>query len=438
MKPIVALATPPINSAIHIIRLSGDNIFNIVNKICKPKLVKKGYQIQLTNIMNNNKLIDKAIVNKYVSPKSFTGEDLIEINCHGGYYLAQKIIKLLINSGCQLARPGEFTMRGVLNNKLNLLQAEAINKLINASNDYAIDTANKGLSNVSNIELNKYKKILFDLIAELEINIDYPDINEINKTNINEKIISLINSFKKTLKISKQISIFNDGINIAIIGDANVGKSSLLNAFVNQDRAIVSDIPGTTRDIIQTSVNIDGISFNFFDTAGLRKTKNKIEKLGIDKSKSIIEDADLILHVIDGSKKNSRQYNSIVELIKDKKHINVINKSDLKCINKLNGVHVSALKKDIGNLINEIKKQFKKIDLSNKNCLLLLTKSSINVFESCLNVLQGIHQNIKNNVPIDLILQDLHYVLNNILELLGEKKDFDFINEMFKGFCIGK
>jgi tRNA modification GTPase len=439
MEPIVALATPPMNSAIHIIRLSGDKIYDIVNKICKPKLIKKGYQIQRTNLINNNKIIDNVLINTFVSPKSFTGEDIIEINCHGGYYLSQKIIKLLLQHGCQLAKPGEFTMRAVLNNKLNLIQAQAINNLIKAHNDYAIDSANYGLNNQTNEYLKKYKKILFDLIADLEINIDYPDTKKaVNKKQILKTINLLINDFAKIIKTSSQIHKFNNGINIAIVGDVNVGKSSLLNALIKQERAIVTNTPGTTRDIIEASINIGELSFNFFDTAGIRKTNNKIEILGIGKSKDIMNKADLILHVIDGSKKISQNSKMIMNLINNKNHINVINKSDLKNTIKIDGIKISAINHEIEPLIKKIKDQFKTEDLSNKHSLILQSQSTIESFTNYLDKLIDIKNKINHNVPIDLIVQDLYLIFNSLLEILGEKKDFNFINEMFKNFCIGK
>ena len=209
MKTIVALATPPLNGAIHIIRLSGDNVFAIANKICQPKLTKKGYEIQKTQIINKGTTIDSVLVNKFVAPKSFTGEDSIEINCHGGYFLVETIIKLLIKHGCVLASPGEFTMRGVLNNKINLIQAEAINNLINAHNDYAIKVANAGLNKNTNETLKKYRDIIFRLTSKYETTIDYPDMDDsVNKKQVLSKLDDLIKEFNSIIKTSKQINVF--------------------------------------------------------------------------------------------------------------------------------------------------------------------------------------------------------------------------------------
>ena len=222
------------------------------------------------------------------------------------------------------------------------------------------------------------------------------------------------------------------------MGDVNVGKSSLLNAFAKYDRAIVTNSPGTTRDVIQTTINIDDLTFNFLDTAGIRKTKNKIETLGIKKAINTINDADLVLHVIDGSKQLSKQYYKINDLLLNTNHINVINKSDVKTVAKVKGIKISALKKQIKPLINAIKNKFKTINLSTHKQMILQSKLSIEILDGCANKLSLASKAIKNNHPHDIILQNLHDSLEDILELTGEKKDFNFINEMFKNFCIGK
>jgi tRNA modification GTPase len=297
-KTIVALATPPMNGAIHIIRISGDNAFNLVNRICSNKITRKGYEIQKTNILDNNKIIDHVLINKFVAPKSFTGEDLVEINCHGGYYLASKIIELLIKYGCVLALPGEFTQRAYMNGKLLLHEAEAINNLINATSDRGIELANNGLNDGAINKLKKFRSDLFQLIAQVEINIDYPEFDDAPNMSIkkmNETIHSLINFATKVINDSTKIIPIIEGINIVIIGKPNVGKSSILNSIISKNRVIVSDTPGTTRDIITIPINLKGVTVNFLDTAGLRKTKNKIEQIGVNKTHEMMQKANLIL-----------------------------------------------------------------------------------------------------------------------------------------------
>jgi tRNA modification GTPase len=298
MKTIVALATPPMNAAIHIIRISGSNAFNIVNKLVSNKISKKGYCIHHTKIMDNNQIIDDVLINTFVAPKSFTGEDLIEVNCHGGYYLANKIIQLLIKFGCILALPGEFTQRAYMNNKLTFHEAESINNLINATSSQAIALANSGLNKQAINELKDYKEQLFQLVGQVEVNIDYPEFDDIPTITIKQfktKIDQLIKISESIVKNSLKVIPILEGINVAIVGRPNVGKSSLFNALLQQQRAIVSNIPGTTRDMIDAKINIGGITINLIDTAGLRTTKNLIEKKGLTKSYESIDKANLIL-----------------------------------------------------------------------------------------------------------------------------------------------
>jgi tRNA modification GTPase len=298
LKTIVALATPPMNAAIHIIRISGFNVFSIVNKITKPKIVKKGYVIQHVKLIDGNKVIDDVLVNTFIAPKSFTGEDLVEINCHGGYYLANKIIQLLVKYGCALALPGEFTQRAYMNNKLTLHEAESINNLINATNTKAIMLANNGLSKQSVDQLKTYREQLFKLIGQVEVNIDYPEFDDVPTVSVKhfkQMIDSLIKNGNQIVNDSSKVISILEGINVAIVGKPNVGKSSLFNAILNEQRAIVSNIPGTTRDLIDARVNLGGVTINLLDTAGMRNTKNLIEKKGLVKSYESLDKADLIL-----------------------------------------------------------------------------------------------------------------------------------------------
>jgi tRNA modification GTPase len=298
MKNIVALATPPMNGAIHIIRMSGPDVFDIINKITTRQIVKKGYIVQRTQLTDNNQVIDDVLVNTFVNPKSFTGEDLVEINCHGGYYLANKIIQLLIKYGCVLALPGEFTQRAYMNNKLTIHEAESINNLINATSTQAIILANNGLNPNVVHKLQALRETLFQLIGQVEVNIDYPefdDIPDISISQFKKRIELLIKAGEQIIKNSLKVIPILEGINVAIVGKPNVGKSSLFNALLNEERAIVSHIPGTTRDMINARINVNGITINLLDTAGLRETNNIIEKKGLVKSYESLQKADLIL-----------------------------------------------------------------------------------------------------------------------------------------------
>ncbi|GHU47458.1 hypothetical protein FACS1894218_1890 [Bacilli bacterium] len=298
MKTIVALSTPPINGAIHIIRVSGSSAFTIINKISSPKILKKGYIIQKIKILNKNKVVDNVLVNTFVAPKTFTGEDLIEINCHGGIHLANMIINLLITHGCSLARPGEFSERAFLNHKITVHQAEAINNLINASSDRAVDLANNGLSKEIVDSLKNIQDQIFTLLGQVEVNIDYPEFDDVPQISHKRFIATLNNLILKIQKIvdySKKMIPIRNGVNVAIVGKPNVGKSSLLNALLNQQRVIVSNVPGTTRDIVNDRININGVTINFLDTPGLHHTKNKIESIAINQARQAIKNANLIL-----------------------------------------------------------------------------------------------------------------------------------------------
>jgi tRNA modification GTPase len=443
MSTIVALSTAPINSAIHIIRLSGDRAYSIINKASNKKITKEGFKIQLVNIVDNKKRIDEVLVMKFVAPKSFTGEDLIEINCHGGIYLANKIIELLIKHGATLANRGEFSQRAFLNKKITLLQAQAIDNIIRSSSDKGISIANNGLNPKNNEIIAQFSETLFTLIGQVEVNIDYPeydDVPNIDKKTFINKLTGMKTEIKKIIDISSQVLKFVNGINVAIVGKPNVGKSSLLNAFLNENKAIVSNVPGTTRDIVESKVNIDGVTINFIDTAGIHnKTNNKIEKIGISKSFESIESADLVLLVIDGSHKLDKIDLEILNKIKNKRHLIVSNKNDIKqANNELKSIKISAKKGNIQPLINEIKKEFNKTDIDSYDSVLLQSSNSIGVLKNVYESINEVLNMIKQNKPIDLTIDILHSAYENILNILGTNKDYAFIEKMFSKFCLGK
>jgi tRNA modification GTPase len=355
METIVASATPNLISAIHIIRISGDDAYKIINKISKAKISKIGYRMQRTIILDKDKEIDDVIILKYLKPKSYTGEDMIEICCHGSPFITKKIIELLIKNGCRYAKNGEFTKRSYLNNKISLSKAKAINNMIKTNSELPINVCNNFFKNKLDEQIKKITEYIFNILGKMEVNIDYPEYDDFyqSKTEISKKIKSVINKLNLIIKSTKRIIPYFDGIKIAIVGKPNVGKSSLMNALLNEQKVIVSPTPGTTRDIISHSVLINGILYNFLDTAGIYKTKDKIENLGINLSKEAIRNADLIFFVIDGSKKDTKEDNEIFNFIKNKNYIIVNNKTDLKQVKKnyKNFINISAKNNDIENLI---------------------------------------------------------------------------------------
>ena len=411
---IVAIATPLMKCAIHLIRISGSDAYEIVNKITDKKITKQGYQIQHANIIENKKPVDDVLIMKYTAPKSYTGEDMIEITCHGSVFIANKIVKLLIINGAKQADHGEFTKRAFLNNKLNLLQAEGINNLVNSS--------------------------LFAIIGQIEVNIDYPEYDaaeKLTKKEIKTKLNKIINLLKVIVDDSIQVTPYVNGINVAIVGKPNVGKSSLLNAILKENKVIVSEIPGTTRDVVQYSAVIKDITYNFIDTAGIHKPTNTIEQIGIKLSKKMIQNAQLILFVIDGSKPTNKEDDKIFNLIKNKNYITVINKTDLKILKtKYTGALVSAKNKKINNLIKAINK--KAINFDANIDIVLPSQNDINLMQAAIKTLKSVLINVNKNQPLDLIIEDLKSAHDKLLSIIGKNKDFDLINELFKKFCVGK
>jgi tRNA modification GTPase len=441
MSTIVALSTAPMSGAIHIIRLSGSNAYNILNKISTNKITKVGYAIQRTNIVSGKRKLDDVLVMKFVSPKSFTGEDLVEINCHGGIYLANKIIGLLVKNGAVLANKGEFSQRAFMNKKLNLNQAEAINNLINSNSDKAIDFANNGLNKQTNEKLISFIDQLFVLLGQVEINIDYPeydDVPNINKKTFISKLQSISKQCDKIIVDSKNGIRHVHGINVAIVGEPNVGKSTLLNAILNEEKAIVSKIAGTTRDIVEGKSTINGITYNFLDTAGIRKhTSSMIESLGIKKTNDLIEKADIIVLVIDETKKLSPNSKEIINRLTDKNLIIVSNKSDTNS-KKSKYISISAKHSRIKPLLNKLIALSAKYETSNSSNILLQSNNSIGILENVKANIDNCIKRLKTNISIDLINQELHKAYDDLLNITGKSSDIDFINKMFSRFCLGK
>lgn len=440
---ITAIATPNINSAISIIRISGPNAYEIVSKITRKDITKIGYTFTKEYIYQDDSIIDEVIVLKYVSPKSFTGEDLIEINCHGGVLITNKILDLIIESGARLAENGEFTKRAFLNNKLTLRQANSINNLIFAKTDVATNLSSNGIINNNNNFFLEIKDKIFFLIGKIEINIDYPEYEDMEKVTLQTfklEVKNIIDKLNNTIKDFNKISYLYNGLNVLIIGKPNAGKSSLLNALIRKDKAIVSDVKGTTRDLVTESINLDGLLLNLIDSAGIRESKNKVENIGIKKTMASIKEADLILFIIDDSEKISKKEKEILNLINNKKYIIVKNKSDLKinANNDLKGVYVSALKKDIKSLIKEIKKNVRQLDFNIANNLAICSDNELKIVKQILNVLKKSYANSLLGYHLDLLVEDLKVAYEKICTIMGLSEDLNIIDRMFKNFCLGK
>lgn len=438
-EPIVALATAPLKSALAIVRCSGDGIFDIVNKCFskKIKLINEKNKIFYGYIKNNEEIIDQVILLAYKSPFSFTGEDSVEIICHGSVLIANEIIEVLIKNGCRYAVNGEFSNRAFLNNKINLIEAEAINDVINSVSKESKNLSMLSLIGKSNDLVINIKNKIADIMSLIEVNIDYPEYNDIEnvtKEKIEKDISDICENLKQTISNGEKGKIIKDGLKVAIVGKPNAGKSSLLNAFLKQNKAIVTSVAGTTRDVVEGEIILNGIYLKLLDTAGIRESENLIEKEGIKKSKQAIDEADLVIYVVDATDKGEDL--DILENIKDKIVVKVYNKSDLvrKDDDKL---YISALTNDIDPLKDEI---IKKLNLSKEN----YQNPSINnarelgLLKKCYEYLNLVLDENKNDLSLDLISIDLKNAYNCILEILGEETDLDFTKEIFKRFCVGK
>lgn len=438
MKTIAAIATPLFTSALHIIRISGPDTFSIVNNIIKRPLKIKGYTIQHNQIIdNNNIVIDDVLLNIFVKPHSFTGEDSIEINCHGNPLITKQILDLLVLKGCEYAGPGEFSMQAMLNRKMNYFQIEAMNNFINAKNLTSTNLSFNAMMGHQLDQLINIKESIFKITGSIEVNIDYPeydDVPQYTNKEIVEILEPIIVKLNKIYLDSKLIEPIFNGLKIAIIGSPNVGKSSLLNLLCKQEKAIVSERKGTTRDIIETEINFDGITLRLLDTAGIHETNDEIEKIGIEKTKQVINQADLIIWLVDNSviQTNDQVFNA---LLIEKKYVQVNNKSDLKKVHGM--LNISVKNGDIQELLLFIKKEISSIKLAD-NILVMQSERQISLLNKILYSLNNLIDKLSNNEMLDLLQSDFEAIILWFNQILGTEFEYDKLNELFKNFCLGK
>ncbi len=446
---ICSIATTLGVGAISIIRVSGDEALKIVSKIFSKNLVDVStHTIHYGYIKNKEEIIDEVLVSVMLKPKTYTMEDVVEINCHGGIETTNKVLELLLLNGCRLAEPGEFTKRAFLNGRIDLMQAEAVSDLINSKTDKARKIAINGLrGNGSNL-IKKLREDLINIISNIEVNIDYPeyeDIYEITTKDIKEKVLTLKNSLTKIINEYEDAKIIQDGILTAIVGRPNVGKSSLLNRLLNEEKAIVTNIEGTTRDIVEGEILIDGIKLNIIDTAGIRKTDDVVESIGVKKSLDIINKATLTLLLLDNSKELTKDDLELLEMTKDKTSIVVINKDDLESkldLTKLkdrNIIYINTLSNDgIESLKNEIKKLFnlEKLDTSDYNYITNVRQ--IAKIKECLVNIEDIEKGLQENTPLDMLEIDLKTIWDTLGSIIGESYDEELLDNLFSKFCVGK
>ena len=439
---IVAIATSRLEAAISMIRISGPDCIAFVQKFFTGKILEKpSHTINYGYIVDEKNRIDEVLVNIYRGKRTFTGEEMVEINCHGGVYITSRVLDVCLKNGARLAQRGEFSKRAFLNGRIDLSQAEAISDIITAKNSYATDLALKGINGTISNFIEELKEELIQIITQIEVNIDYPeyeDVEELTASALLPRSKNLLNKMDKILLDSKNIKLVKDGIKTVIIGRPNVGKSSLLNALLQEEKAIVTNIAGTTRDVVEGSISIDGIILNMIDTAGIRKTDNIIESMGVEKSKELIYQADLVLLVIDGSVKLTDEDKQLLDLTEDITRIVVINKADQGIKVELDGVNISAKDNNIDKLINEIKKMFELGRIIDNNDHILTNARQTMLLQQANQSLQQAVEAMEMYIPTDLIVTDLYECWNNLKEILGEKAKEDLLDELFKRFCIGK
>ena len=448
---IAAISTSLGVGAISIIRVSGDNSIEIVNNITKNKNLTDAltHTIHYDFIVDKDKIIDEVLISVMMSPKTFTKEDVVEINCHGGIATTNKVLELLLTNGCRLAEPGEFTKRAFLNGRINLNQAEAVMDLINSKTEKARTLAINGITgNVSNM-IKDLRDKLVGLIASIEVNIDYPeyDNEDVTEKDVENELGNIKKKLNEIINNSENGKIIKEGIKTSIVGRPNVGKSSLLNALLEEDKAIVTDIAGTTRDIVEGQITINGILLNMIDTAGIRKTEDKIEAIGVEKSFKMIEDSELVLLMLNNNENLSNDIKEIIEKIKEKHYIAIINKIDLE--NKLNrdelGIPLDKIveisvkeNKGIDDLKEKIVKMFNIDELETKDPTYLNNSRSISILKRCLKSINDIEYGLKNNMPIDMIELDIKNIWEELGTINGTTYEEELLDEMFQRFCLGK
>ena len=462
---IVAISTAAGNGGIGIVRMSGKDVFTILEKIFIPakdvdKIKQQGFKNKLNNVKGytikygyviNPKLgeiVDEVLVSFFVAPKSFTRENMCEINTHGGMTVEKKILELCIEAGADIAEPGEFTKRAFLNGRIDLSQAEAIVDLINAKSDKEAKEAANQLEGSLSKAISEIENELLNAIINIEVVIDYPeyDIDEVQGVDSKKELLNIKEKLEKLKDSFNQGKILKDGIKTVILGKPNAGKSSLLNAILKEDRAIVSNIEGTTRDTIEEFVNINGISLKLIDTAGIREASNEIEKIGVQKSTKMAENADLILAVFDSSKPLEKEDKEILEIIKNKNAIILLNKSDIKNNEKIdidsdkyNVIGISAKTGDgLDELYKTIEKMFEINEIYNDNNILITNERHKNQISKAIENTENAIKSIEDNVPVDISTIYIKEALENLGEITGKNVTEDIINEIFKKFCLGK
>ena len=450
---IVSIATSLGVGAISIIKVSGNDSIAIVNKIFKGHNLESAnsHTIHYGHIVDNEEIIDEVLVSIMRSPKTYTCEDVVEINCHGGIATTNKVLELLIKNGCRMAEPGEFTKRAFLNGRIDLIEAEAVSDLINSETELERKVAINGINgNLSNL-IKKLRQELIDIISNIEVNIDYPeyqDIYEVTLKDIKKKVPKIKKELQKIIDDYENSHLLYQGINVAIVGRPNVGKSSLLNKLLDSNKAIVTNIPGTTRDIVEGTMIIDGIKIHLIDTAGIRETEDVVEKIGVEKSLDAMNNANLILMVLNNNEDLTEKDQELIKKC-SKPTIFVINKNDLKTkikidkdlknIDKNNIISINTIdNKGIEIVKNKIRELFKFDKITNGDFTYITNLRQINEIKKSLNLLIELEKELDNCQELDMLEIDLKEIWNTLGLIIGESYEEELLDNLFKNFCVGK
>ena len=448
---IIGISTALSKGAISIIRLSGDDAIKIVNKVFKgidlskvePNTINYGHIVDFDSCQ----IIDEVLVSIFKAPKSYTKEDVVEINCHGGLFVTNKIYEQLVLLGARPSEPGEFTKRAFLSGRIDLTKAEAVMDVINAENNAALKIANSALNGKISTFVDQKRQELLDIIATISVNIDYPEYDDVEQLT-NEDILPKLKTIKleleDVLNNAKSAKLLKNGINTVIVGKPNVGKSSLLNTLIGENKAIVTNIPGTTRDIVEESINLGQVTLNLIDTAGIRITEDVVEKIGVEKSKEQINKADIILCVLDGSEPINEQDKEILNEIKNKCHLTIINKIDLEQKINLGEVDDNVLfistknNNTIKELENKILETLNLNNLFNKDITYISNARQLEKINFAIKALDEALTTIENEATIDFVDIDIRKAWLYLGEIVGQTSTDNLLDELFSKFCLGK
>ena len=435
---IVAIATST-PGAVSIIRISGNDTFDVLSKIFDKDLsLAKGYTIHYGTIFDEEGPVDEVLVSVFRAPRSYTGEDVVEINCHGGTYVTRKILNLCLGNGARLARRGEFTERAFLNGKMDLSEAESVNDLINATDKINAHSAIHSLRGSVQKIIDPLVEDITQIISNIEVNIDYPeydDVHVLTEEEILPKAKKWIKDIDVIIKKAEEATFIRSGIDTVIVGKPNVGKSSLLNALLEEDKAIVTNIAGTTRDLVEGSVKVGNVTLNLIDTAGIHESEDTIEKIGIEKSREALEKAELVLLVLDSTQDLSKEDKELLELTKDRDRIIIYNKNDEKQIDDV--VSISAKNREIDALIQTIEKKYEK-EIHSAESDTLNNERQIGLARSARRAMQHVIDALEMGCELDLVTIDLQEAYYALKEITGKTCREDLLDEIFSRFCLGK